>query len=459
MASSKPLLTLNTDQKKDGDRRLLRWLRDPSFFSFISPKTRKYIAGLELTEGDDLRLLHKELMELWPKVLTDCLLQLKREDAREYDNSNPKMDSFFDAKSLGTIELQEVLKGFCEFEGMMYGASPEHYRDHVVHSFRVWIIGQKILKHLRWKLSVVGGLKGLKISKSEWECMWAIAALCHDIGYPLSKIEQINERAQETLRKQGLISEGDMRFGFRRQIEPFHDTIIRLMASKPIELFGRAGYGTHLQNKYYLKLLKSFERQDHGIVSSLLISKALVYFLESDFSHDIRKPLDKEDVRQFLIRREILQAIAAHTCPELYHLKFDTLSFVLYIVDEVQCWGRPTLEELQHEATSIGEGSASIEEFSSKAVKILIKTEDEEWNIEQERQVLNQILKLRTMLRLAVDTKIPDALARRLEFEVRNAGEQILRLEFKDRGISVIWKGISKDVIEEVPMLKVEELS
>jgi hypothetical protein len=226
------------------------------------------------------------------------------------------------------------------------------------------------------------------------------------------------------------------------------------MASNAVPWREEGKFATHLQNKYYLKLLKSFDRLDHGIISSLLMSKALVYFLESDLSHDVRKQLDREEARQFLIRREILRAVASHTCPEIYHLQFNTLPFLLYIVDEVQCWGRPTLEELQHEATDIKEGYASIEKFDDTEVDIKIRTKDKEWDQNQQTHVLNQILKLRTMLRLAPYRTASLDKNPSLCFEVSNEGKNILRLVLKDKAILLEVKGFKSKVLNAVPMLK-----
>ena len=248
--------------------------------------------------------------------------------------------------------------------------------------------------------------------------MWAIVALCHDLGYPLSHIEQINLRARETLRGMGLVHAADLRFAFSPQMLPFHETIIKVMASKTVALDRHnEEFTTHLQNKYYLKLLKSFDKLDHGVVSSLLISKALVYFLETDLAQDDYGTLDKRDAKQFLIRREILRAIATHTCQDIYHLRFDTLAFLLYIVDEIQCWGRPTLEELQHPVSGIEEGNAEILAFNPDKIAIVIRTGDENWTGEEQcDSAKRQLSKLHRMLRLAVDTaELKD---RYLEFAV-----------------------------------------
>ncbi len=416
-----------------GDEDLLGYLHDPKNFSYLSDDSRKIIKKLELKEDKDFRVFQDKLLELWPKVLTNALLHLKKNDSREWDKKNEKMESFFDDKSLGTNELKDVLAAFSDFEGMMYGASPDRYREHIAHSFRVWIIGQGILKeHFDGVLSSYED-EGLCIQSQEWECMWAIVALCHDIGYPLSAIEKINKCARDALVKQGLRPAGDLKFTFSPQMLPFHDTIIKLIASKPVKKEKPGNYLTHLQNKYYLKLLKSFDSLDHGIVSSLLISSSLIYFLESDLSHDDWKSLDLEDARQFLIRREILRAIAAHTCPEIYHINFDTLSFLLFIVDEIQCWGRPTLEELQHPKIALNGGYAVVEKFEKNNIVVNINTDDQKkWEDEEYGIILDWVGKLKKMLRLAVGTGRLKETNSHLFFQVKNDHDQSCYIELKN---------------------------
>lgn len=387
-------------------------------FSFLQKKTWTKISKLKkagLREQDQI------LLELWPLILTDALKCLKKQDSREWDTKNKDINysSFFHEGSLGVNELSTVLESFADFEGMLYGASPDKYRDHIAHAFRVWIIGHGILRKRSCFSGKMFSNKEFEgaISAKEWKCMWAIVALCHDLGYPLSHIEKINSRARKTLRGMGLVHATDLRFAFSPRMLPFHDTIIKMMASKPVSLASDdKKFTTHLQNKYYLKLLKSFDNLDHGIVSSLLISKALVYFLESDLAHDDHGPLDHRDARQFLIRREILRAIATHTCQDIYHLRFDTLAFLLYIVDEIQCFGRPTLEELQHPVSGIEEGHAEILAFGPNRIAIVIRTGNEKWTSEQYASAERQLSKLHRMLRLAVDTaELKD---RYLEFAV-----------------------------------------
>lgn len=433
----KPPFKLSEGQ--ESDQALLDHLKQSSNFQFLQRESHDIIQSLKSELGEDgLQSEQTTLIKLWPSILTDALLILKKKDPREYDKNNPKMKSFFHSESLGTAELADVLQSFANFEGMLYGASPSRYRDHITHSFRVWIIGQGLLKqNLRRQLFANESdaiEKKLKISAIEWECMWAIVALCHDVGYPLSAIGKINKLARETFQKQGLVPEGDLRFTFSQQMLPFHDTIIKLMASKPV-CYNRGRYLTHLQNKYYLKLLKSFDNLNHGIISSMLVSKALVYFLESDLCHDTQKPLKTEDARQFLIRREMLRAIAAHTCQDIYHLNFNTLSFLLYIVDEMQCWGRPTLEELQNKPVKFGTSSVVVKKFQKNNIEIEITTDDKTWDKEQQKGVESQVAKLHRMLRLAVDTPKLAKQKLTLSFKISNEGRQSCFLELKNGGI------------------------
>lgn len=50
------------------------------------------------------------------------------------------------------------------------------------------------------------------------------------------------------------------------------------------------------------------------MISAIIIYKMLIYFIETDNNPDASYIFDNEDARQFYIRRDILRAIASHTC-------------------------------------------------------------------------------------------------------------------------------------------------
>ena len=434
MPFPKPPFKLDKGESET-DALLVKYLTRTEF-PYLSSETKRLIDTLQATA---LRGQNSALLDLWPRILTDALKCLKQHDPREWDREKTAVNyaSFFHEGSLGVDELRTVLESFARFEGMLYGASPDRYRDHIAHAFRVWAIGHAILTEESCFPKGLSSdeLPQADISSDEWQCMWAIAALCHDLGYPISHIERINSLARDALQGMGLVHGGDLRFPFSQQMLPFHDSIIKMMASKPVSLAPDPGFSTHLQNKYYLKLLKSFDNLDHGVVSSLLVSKALVYFLESDLARDEHAILSEEDARQFLVRREILRAIAAHTCQDIYHLRFDSLAFLLYIVDEIQSWGRPTLEELQHQAVGIGAGDAEIRAFRPDKIAVVIWTGESKWSARQREAAIEQLNKLRRMLRLGVGTAaLKD---RYLEFAVVPKSEEGVHLLLKSGEIKL----------------------
>lgn len=417
---------------KTDDSEIIGYLKrnNSSAFQYLREGTKEHIRELNNKPvgiyQHALNQQHKVLLPLWGEVLTDALLKLKEHDTREWDNDT-KLDfkSFFHEQSLGIDELKEILENFTKSESLLYGASPTRYRDHIAHVFRVWIIGHGLLRSsCKKELDPLSRDENLeKISSLEWECMWAIIALCHDLGYPLESIEHLNDRSRASLRKFGLLPTSDMQFVFSQQMLPFHDTAIKIMSSRVVRDAENDGYLTHLQNKYYMKFLKSFDALRHGIISSLLLCKSLVYFLESEFCHDSHVPLSKEDARQFMIRREILRAIAAHTCPDIYHLRFRTLSFLLYIVDELQCWGRPTFEELQHGQHGEWEAITTINEYGSTKIDVEIEISGPDWTKREDRApIIKQFNQLHRILRLAVDT--PRIEGHQLKFAIYNSSRQ-----------------------------------
>ena len=387
----------------------------------------------------DLHKQQKTLLDLWPAILTDALKGLKKDDPRECGRDGGfDFDSFFNEHSLGMDRLKDVLEAFKKFEGLMYGARPSRYRDHVTHVFRVWVIGHGLLKQcFKGKLATAESL-GSQIKCREWECIWAITALCHDIGYPVSALDTINERTREALRAHGLHHAGDLQYVFSARMQPLQDTVLRLMSSKLVEAptplrRGKNKYLTHLQNKYYLKFLNSFDRLDHGVVSALVVGRSLVYFLEADLCQDMLAPLNQDDAKQFLIRREILRAVAAHTCPEIYHLRFNSLAFLLFVVDELQCWGRPTFEQMLVGAEPNEDDEVHISDFTPDNIEIKV-TVGGEWS-QRQRDVEAQLTNIRKRLRLAVDTPMLKDLA--FSYQVNASdGSQGHHLRLKDGSIA-----------------------
>jgi len=361
---------------------------------------------------------HNELKKIWKNILIDAIHFLKINDRREkafLENSRPTNREQARNNVYGIEELYNYYDQFTKFESTLYGTDT-YYRDHLVHPIRVWIIGLHILEKFGERFILTGGGKHvevkegksadiaripsrgssatshgqenkdfkLKISTAELGAMWTIIALTHDLGYPLEKVENVNDQLEKMLEQFGKISFSRLRFNFESQ----HDYLIKFMLNlissrverdeetrrKEIARTKEQNDGsgetaedkikqwyTRVRTKYLTKFSKSWEMFDHGIVSSLIMIKSLTYFIESDFTTDKRRFLVAEDARQFVIRSEMLQAMAAHTTPKIYHLNPNTLSFLLVLCDELQVWGRPTFGDIRT-------GS-----FSGNAVRVEIR--------------------------------------------------------------------------------------
>lgn len=312
---------------------------------------------------------HKDVRHLWYNLLIDAVHALKVRDAREkaankFDDANPPKRTNARKKSAhGINELWKYFDAFESFEGVLYGSEPL-YRDHVVHVLRVWLVGVRILlaegigkldvgmrplgSHEERKLGEPPTSSDIGVWNEELWGIWTLVALCHDLGYPLEKTHKVNSAVDAMLRHFGQISTSKYLYSFQEQHHALTHETLKLVSSKVCAVDGGGcNYTTQVQEKYHTKFARSLASLSHGIVSCLVLLQTLIYFMETDYDSAGRGELQQEDARQFQIRREILRAIASHTCTEIYHLKVNTPSFLLILCDELQEWGRPTFGDMK----------------------------------------------------------------------------------------------------------------
>ncbi|NMM62081.1 hypothetical protein HBE96_05130 [Clostridium sp. P21] len=274
----------------------------------------------------------------------------------------------------GVSELGDYFEKYSNFESMLYGGG-KYYRDHVVHVFRVWMLGLECLLNKDGQyLERINIEKGIKINSLEKLSIWSMIALTHDLGYPLEKSQEIIDKTKDMMKTFIANPIVSMDLSFNGVQNNMNDFVLRFISSKMHEVNtncpkenkeeckekkteeGKAkdkkGYVARLQPKYYFKFQKSLEQCKHGILSSIIIYKLLIYFLESDYNINEDYRFNEEDVRQFYIRREILRAIASHTCHDIYHLDILSFAYLLIIVDDCQEWGRKRISELYIKSNS-----------------------------------------------------------------------------------------------------------
>lgn len=358
---------------------------DNDFEHPVDKDVIELIASIAIDKNEINYKNSEQIDQLWGLLLEKSIKCLRFFDTREpfLKNENKIPVAY------GIKELKDYHRKYTEFEGMLYGSN-EYYRDHVFHSVRTWMLGifclltDKVSTNKQLvELIIVDGEKPLphdandqknfssKINFFEKVSMWTITSLCHDLGYPLEKSQKILEKTREMM---GVFVANpkiwnDLDFsGIQDNINEY---IVKFMSSKMklIEKGEDNKYLGRIQPKYYLKFTKSLEKYGHGIVSTVIIYKMLLYFIESDYNLNDDYEFKEEDARQFYIRREILRAISAHTCPDIYHIRLNTLSSLLIVCDELQEWGRKAWKNIY---TGINPNAIELQvhEFSSSRIKV-----------------------------------------------------------------------------------------
>lgn len=330
----------------------------PDFCNYLGAKLRRNVADSYPLDDDVLSTLQSlivtgkenELFEkvpdvqnLWNSLIKKSIVCLRYYDTREPFQKNRAKKPL----AYGTDSLLDYFKMYTDFESLLYGGA-NHYRDHVIHVFRVWLLGIDVL--LRNQCQMLDSIKidsHCSVNPLEKLSVWTLISLSHDLGYPLEKSLQIVEKTRDMMKNFVTNPIMTMDIDFSGVQNNMNDFVLRFMSSKMHPKDGATRkFVARLQPKYYFKFQKSLEHNKHGVISSLILYKLLIFFMESDYSIHEDYTFDREDVRQYYIRREILRAIASHTCEDVYQLNMCNMSFLLILCDEAQDWGRKSLSNL-----------------------------------------------------------------------------------------------------------------
>ena len=338
----------------------------------LDGEMQTYIDSLESLDDNEFAIFKRvdEIKEKWQLLIEKSVKCLRYYDGREPFLANPAKKP----QAYGIEDLRSYYDKYTEFESMLYGGS-RYYRDHVIHSFRVWLLGIHILLENNCAyLKKVIIARGYESNPLEKLSVWTIVSLTHDLGYPLEKALHVIEKTRDMMKSFVANPIVSMDLAFNGVQNSMNDYVLRFVSSKMRECDGSIEndveeegleYVARLQPKYYFKFQKSLEHNEHGILSALIIFKLLIYFLESDYSVNEDYRFSKEDSRQFYIRREILRAVASHTCHDIYQLNMFNFSFLLIICDDAQEWGRKSLSELY-----VNKG----ETYKFEALEVLFET-------------------------------------------------------------------------------------
>lgn len=331
--------------------------------------------------------------KLW-KVLFEAAMSYIDEDKQGYD----KLFKFFDE--------------FVQFDELIF-ASDSFYRDHTLHCLWVYFLGEyvyrkeeysQLFQDSREQLPMISALEELivrlNLSKDKtvkdllmtirlfkemqkYETAGrCIAALTHDLGYPLKKIEKINKSMKNILPYFSINSYDDFSFEFNNTqqhfIEAFLEFIscelyatihtteeasflieeifklengkvvglwedaVEKMTEERINILKESFTGSSTLKKNQQRLMSyshDFEEYKHGIMSAFLLTKNLQAFKNMNYVTEQSVSEQSVDMALFCVKQQILLSITDHTCDSFKITSIIEENY-LTLIDELEEFSR-----------------------------------------------------------------------------------------------------------------------
>jgi len=311
----------------------------------------------DLSSNLDWHKTHELGGDLWKILMSACL-------------------KYIDPNAKGNSQLYDYIKNATEFEDLLYGLE-DFYRDHTLHSLWVYFIGEYIMReklhkyqdNLNWyvfndikdekdKLFSDAEEKVSKIHEKVSEkrdAIWCVIALCHDLGYSISKLTELNKKVKGVLEFFDL--DNVSLIGYVLKIEHQYNIsqFLELIAIDVRVVADKHEKETQIKcfrdDSTYWRLCRALEKQRHGILSAYLIYKLLGIFADSWVS-GTSEELDVEEAYDNVLRGDILFAIAQHDFDFAYLNSLGSLADILIISDELEefsRFGRQLLTRKYHE--------------------------------------------------------------------------------------------------------------
>ena len=381
-------------EQMDADQ--IEFLREKSG---LKEQIRAYIE--QLLNEDKMNNKISIASKLW-KVLFEAAMTSINPDKAGYD----KLFKYFDA--------------YVEFEELIF-ASDSFYRDHTLHCIWVYLLGEYLKRNVEFKdlfqdsendlrlinlmdeLFQFGELIASHKEKYEQfktikdmvigiyskdEALRCVAALTHDLGYPLKKIEKINKSIRKVLPFFSVNEFDDFSFEYGNVQQEFAKKFIDFISRQTTinlgfkadektqtELFERmietdeAGFPVSVKREIWETLSKKeretvlsaltynhsfyaplslqfgywndFEDYRHGIMSAFLLCKNVRAFQNIDYDmikNDFRYS-NPEELEAIMAVNHILTSITNHTSEQFRITSLDTSSFLTF-VDELEEFSR-----------------------------------------------------------------------------------------------------------------------
>lgn len=302
----------------------------------------------------------------------DVLADGKERKTREKTEAAKWLWGFFLEESLSDItnnlrgcrELRRYFDDYAEYEDLLFALDPNH-RDHVIHSIWVMLLGLYLRKNFDVLANLdygdvvpsigqkSGSKSGSKLAqdtairetidkiRQHEVSLWCLVALTHDLGYPIQKTSNANDRMAKMVRNFGFLQHKDFEYGFTIVHQTAIDTLLNII-SACVFWDPQGAYRTVCYSGRRLDFAKSFERLDHGIISAYLIQMYLDCICEAvdiPTGADLvcRKP---EVAAKEAIFITLLNAISAHTSKNCYWNRVNFVDVLLFLSDELEEFSR-----------------------------------------------------------------------------------------------------------------------
>jgi hypothetical protein len=282
-----------------------------------------------------LRELAQRPSSFFPKPAIDTVNKwLKRKWGKNFLSKNrlelqPVIKDIL-AQEYGAENVVEILAAFEKLEEIFYSVNPL-YRDHIVHSFRVYILGLYVLKRI-WQLdrdyfrNTFDRLNQRR-DISIYSLIWFLASVFHDIAYPIQELNRLNESIEGFFLS--FFGFQYKRAGIRpeqRWIHAVQDFLPLLERTKDSEK----------NIAIHRSLLEGLSTLDHGVLSALMMMNSIV-------DDVVRKAEDPDEYFEEHFSKHVAQsaqAIALHNLEYVVSIEKAPMVFLLALCDELQEWDR-----------------------------------------------------------------------------------------------------------------------
>lgn len=272
----------------------------------------------------------------------------------------------FSKNTRGFSELCNYIDSYIKYENLLF-AIDEQYRDHMIHSIWVMMVGIFIRnkydifcdldysRHLMpmGKDSEVFNELIIEIRKYETP-LWCLIALTHDLGYPIEKTKLANKIMADMINQFGFLKQTDFDYNFTVVHQTTIEALLNILSSRMIcdVTKGEKLYKVVRMGGSETEYAKSFEKLDHGIMSAYLLQKYLDFICEyavSIVGSESVGFIEEEEVAKTVLIWSLLSAITIHTSTYSYSHKIDDMGCCLILCDELEEFSRYSRESMTNE--------------------------------------------------------------------------------------------------------------